>query len=144
MRETRQDGLTGWILGGLVVLALLAAHEFLGERNGLGDAADSASATAKPDELRPNPAAGARLVRVTYVPDGDSLVVTRGGEEIRVRLFGIDAPEKGQVMASASRSLTDRRRAAVHSTDRHRRRNLSGNVDRSPRWAHDKCQPDHE
>ena len=108
MRETRQDGLTGWIFGGLVVLALLAAHELLGERKGPADAADPASTTAKPDELRSYPASGVRLARVTYVPDGDSLVVTRGGEEIRVRLFGIDAPEKGQVMASASRSLTER------------------------------------
>jgi len=47
------------------------------------------------------------LARVSYVPDGDSLVVTRGGKEMRVRLWGIDAPEKGQVMASASRSLTE-------------------------------------
>ena len=44
---------------------------------------------------------------MTYVADGDSLVVVRNGQELRVRLFGIDAPEKGQVMASASRGLTE-------------------------------------
>ena len=107
MSDMRQDGLMGWILGGLVVLALLAAHELLGERNGLEGTANTSSTRAKPDELRRHPASGGRLARVTYVPDGDSLVVTRGGEEIRVRLLGIDAPEKGQVMASASRSLTE-------------------------------------
>ncbi len=108
MSDKRQDGLMGWILGGLVVLALLAAHELLvGERNGLERTANTLWTRAKPDELRPYSASGGRLARVTYVPDGDSLVVTRGGEEIRVRLWGIDAPEKGQVMASASRSLTE-------------------------------------
>ncbi len=107
MRDTRQDGLMGWIFGGLVVLALLAAHELLGERNGLEGTANFSLARAKPDEFRPHPASGGPLARVTYVPDGDSLVVIRRGEEIRVRLLGIDAPEKGQVMASASRSLTE-------------------------------------
>jgi endonuclease YncB( thermonuclease family) len=44
--------------------------------------------------------------KVTFVPDGDSLVVVVDGREERVRLLGIDAPEKGQPFANRSRELT--------------------------------------
>jgi micrococcal nuclease len=105
MPKTRTDDLRRWILGGLVVLALLAAYELSGDREGARDAAEPAR---KPVETG-SPQAGpvVSTARVTFVPDGDSLVVTQDGREIRVRLFGIDAPEKGQVMASAARSLTE-------------------------------------
>jgi endonuclease YncB( thermonuclease family) len=41
--------------------------------------------------------------RVVKVHDGDTVTVLVGGVERRVRLVGIDAPERGQPYASASR-----------------------------------------
>lgn len=41
--------------------------------------------------------------RVVKVHDGDTVTVLMGGVERRVRLVGIDAPERGQPYASASR-----------------------------------------
>jgi len=41
--------------------------------------------------------------RVTTVHDGDTVTVLTGGVARRVRLVGIDAPERGQPYASASR-----------------------------------------
>jgi len=41
--------------------------------------------------------------RVVKVHDGDTVTVLAGGVERRVRLVGIDAPERGQPYASASR-----------------------------------------
>jgi endonuclease YncB( thermonuclease family) len=43
---------------------------------------------------------------VTYVPDGDSLVVLINGRKDRVRIVGVDAPEKGQPFANRSRDFT--------------------------------------
>ena len=40
---------------------------------------------------------------VDHVADGDSLQVKHQGETVKVRLFGIDAPEKGQEFANMSR-----------------------------------------
>ena len=42
-------------------------------------------------------------VDVRYVIDGDSLVVTKNGEEMEVRLWGIDAPEYDQPHSDSSR-----------------------------------------
>jgi endonuclease YncB( thermonuclease family) len=41
--------------------------------------------------------------RVVKVHDGDTVTVLAGGGELRVRLVGIDAPERGQPYGSASR-----------------------------------------
>lgn len=40
--------------------------------------------------------------RVTWVNDGDTLIVLHKGRKIRVRLYGIDAPEKEQPYARQS------------------------------------------
>ena len=45
---------------------------------------------------------------VVHVSDGDSMIVAIDGEEYRVRLIGINAPEQGECMgAEARQSLTD-------------------------------------
>lgn len=48
--------------------------------------------------------------KCTYVQDGDSLKLIPQGstEEIRVRLYGIDAPEKGQEFSGQSRALLNK------------------------------------
>ena len=43
--------------------------------------------------LDPQPSAPVELYRVIRVIDGDTLLIRKGGEEINVRLIGIDAPE---------------------------------------------------
>ncbi len=42
------------------------------------------------------------------VRDGDTLEVMRAGRAIRVRLWGIDCPERGQAFAAAARQFTAR------------------------------------
>lgn len=44
--------------------------------------------------------------RVSYVADGDSLVVKVDGRKIRIRLWGIDAPEEGQSYSREAERLT--------------------------------------
>jgi endonuclease YncB( thermonuclease family) len=54
-------------------------------------------------------AASALDGRVVAVHDGDTITVLAGRREVRVRLAGIDAPERGQPHATASRrALADR------------------------------------
>ncbi len=49
---------------------------------------------AGPDALTP--------VNVARVIDGDTLEVRAGGELLRVRLFGVDAPERGEACAAVA------------------------------------------
>src|SRR5690606_6974431 len=54
---------------------------------------------------RADPPYDARLVRII---DGDSLVVEAGGARIELRVFGIDAPERGQAWSQRARqALTE-------------------------------------
>lgn len=46
--------------------------------------------------------------RTSRVIDGDSLVVKRGKEKIRIRLWGIDTPEKGQPFSQEAKRFTQR------------------------------------
>jgi endonuclease YncB( thermonuclease family) len=55
--------------------------------------------------LTANLIAGEMSGLVTFVYDGDSCKVRSGGIEYEIRLYGIDAPEKGQHFAEASKSL---------------------------------------
>lgn len=61
--------------------------------------------------------------KCTYVQDGDSLKLIPDGEteEIRVRLYGIDAPEKGQEFSNQSREqlrkLTQKKNIRVEVQD---------------------------
>ncbi|HYG02605.1 MAG TPA: thermonuclease family protein [Chryseosolibacter sp.] len=43
--------------------------------------------------------------QVIHVADGDTFVMTSGKKKIKVRLYGIDAPENGQDFANASREF---------------------------------------
>jgi len=47
--------------------------------------------------------AGVLEGRVVAVQDGDSIEVLSGGERVRVRIFGIDTPERGQPWAERSK-----------------------------------------
>ena len=44
--------------------------------------------------------------RVVHVLDGDTLITSRGRKAEIIRLFGIDCPEKEQVLGPAARSFT--------------------------------------
>jgi len=48
-------------------------------------------------------AAGEFEARVVSAQDGDTLTVLRGQEQVRIRLHGIDAPEKGQAFGTRSK-----------------------------------------
>jgi endonuclease YncB( thermonuclease family) len=66
-------------------------------------------------------------VTVVHVQDGDSLIVSRGGEEVTVRLEGIDAPERYQPFSNVARqhltSLAEGREVTLEEveTDRYGR-----------------------
>jgi micrococcal nuclease len=73
------------------VLALaVAACATGGPAEDPGAAADSGAAAASG---APRPPAGAFTATVERVVDGDTLIATRNGRRVRVRLIGIDAPE---------------------------------------------------
>ncbi|WP_343303683.1 thermonuclease family protein [Chitinophaga niabensis] len=44
--------------------------------------------------------------KVTAVKDGDTIEMLVNGKPIRIRLFGVDAPEKGQPFGEKSRQFT--------------------------------------
>ena len=44
--------------------------------------------------------------KVTSVKDGDTIEMLVNGKPIRIRLFGVDAPEKGQAFGEKSRQFT--------------------------------------
>lgn len=60
-------------------------------------------------------------VRVVGVSDGDTIRVVANGQEARVRLHGIDAPERGQdfgtVATKGLRSLLTGRQVSIEQTD---------------------------
>lgn len=51
----------------------------------------------------PPPAQGYRVVRVL---DGDTIEVLKEGRAVRVRLYGIDTPERGQAFGNVARRFT--------------------------------------
>lgn len=44
--------------------------------------------------------------QVVHVADGDTITVTRNGERIKVRLYGIDTPEKSQYYGQNAKQFT--------------------------------------
>jgi len=54
-------------------------------------------------------AGGLSAARVVLVSDGDSITVVAQGREQRIRLWGIDAPERGQPWSRVSRESLARR-----------------------------------
>lgn len=86
--------------------------------------------TPLPPEEAPSISIGSILTgKCAYVQDGDSLKFIPDGkaEEVRVRLYGIDAPEKGQEFSNQSReqlrklTLKKNIRVEVQDTDRYGR-----------------------
>jgi endonuclease YncB( thermonuclease family) len=65
--------------------------------------------------------------RVVSIADGDTITVLRGREQIRVRLHGIDCPERQQAFGTRARQFTGELAAGktvtvrVTDTDRHGR-----------------------
>jgi endonuclease YncB( thermonuclease family) len=57
----------------------------------------------------PGPARADFCGRVVSVHDGDTVTILSGGVERRVRLVGIDAPERGQPYGSAARRVLSAR-----------------------------------
>lgn len=84
-------------------------------------APEAASTPAPPPDEQPGPASttsaqepptgppaarGALPARCTGVSDGDTFTVICNGKELRIRLNGVDAPERYQPFAAASREFT--------------------------------------
>lgn len=44
--------------------------------------------------------------KVVSVNDGDTITVLRDGRQVKIRLYGIDSPEKGQDFGQKARQLT--------------------------------------
>ena len=66
-------------------------------------------------------AQGQWQAQVVAVQDGDSLIVKRGSQRVRLRLFGVDCPEKGQPHADQAREFSRRllgQRVTVHEMAR--------------------------
>jgi micrococcal nuclease len=65
--------------------------------------------------------------KVVRIADGDTVTILVGGNQVRVRLFGIDAPERGQDYSrKSSEALADlvfgkEVRVVVHDKDRYGR-----------------------
>jgi endonuclease YncB( thermonuclease family) len=79
-RASRRKNRSPWLIGGLAV-AVVAISYFLHETKA------PPSATAKGAEL---------ICTVKSVYDGDTLTASCPEGEVKVRMFGIDAPEMGQ------------------------------------------------
>ncbi|MFH2202414.1 MAG: thermonuclease family protein [Elusimicrobiota bacterium] len=51
------------------------------------------------------PAPAADRVKVIEVADGDTITVDKGGERVRIRFYGVDAPEMGQPYGEKAREF---------------------------------------
>ena len=64
---------------------------------------------------------------VVGISDGDTISVVRGGRAVKVRLYGVDAPEQGQAFGTKARQLTGELAfqrdvtVVIHATDRYGR-----------------------
>ena len=79
-------------IAGAVLFGLAALVWFKTQANG-------------PAPLPVDPTAGLESWQVVKVTDGDTIKVQRGGEELRIRFCGIDAPEKDQALGSEATAL---------------------------------------
>lgn len=93
-RRRRRLGRMGLVLGFAILLATvgfaLLDGDDAGDGAGLVLGADEAAALRHPDPAALVP------VRVVAVVDGDTLDVRAAGTDLRVRLFGVDTPERGE------------------------------------------------
>lgn len=67
-----------------------------------------------PAPLPVDPTAGLKTWQVVKVTDGDTINVHRGGQELRIRFCGIDAPETKQALGPESTALL---RQLIDSSD---------------------------
>ena len=44
--------------------------------------------------------------KVVHIADGDTITVLHGTEQVKIRLYGIDCPEKGQPFGNRAKQLT--------------------------------------
>lgn len=79
------------------------------ERNTQEEAADTISVVEGSDEApkntpqKPATAAGDKVIGIK---DGDTVVLLRNGEEVTVRLYGVDTPEKNQAYGQRAKQYT--------------------------------------
>jgi len=66
----------------------------------------AATGTARPGEVLPQKPATTVGDRVVAVKDGDTIVLLRNGEEVTVRLYGVDSPEKTQDFGQKAKQFT--------------------------------------
>lgn len=89
----------------------------------LGGLLASAPGCAKPRRSKPRPWQG----KVVGVADGDTITVLRGRERVRLRLHGVDSPEKRQAFGLEAKRFTTAKvlgkvvRVVPVTTDRYRR-----------------------
>ena len=87
-----------WLLPVLLVaLVACGGVDAVGGRGVPGEPGQAASVSPAGSSGQP--------AEVSYVLDGDTIEVTLDGTEERVRLIGIDAPERGDCYADESREL---------------------------------------
>lgn len=92
--------------GSFGVASLVTAALWLAAGGCDGTQSELAELPRNSDRAPARPDSGRRVLegRVSHVFDGDTLELVSAGEKIRVRLFGIDTPERGQPWADESRS----------------------------------------
>lgn len=101
----------------------LAGMSFLSQ----ADMLEALSKKQKPQEAKKQPQTAEFEGVVLRVSDGDTLLVRVEGKEIKVRVYGIDAPEKKQAGGEAAKEfleemlLTQRVKLNVIDTDRYGR-----------------------
>ena len=87
-------------IAGVVLVGLAAMVWLNAQRNETLQATKNRSAA-----LQLDPTTGLETWQVVKVTDGDTIKVQRGGEELRIRFCGIDAPEKDQALGPEATAL---------------------------------------
>jgi len=82
----------------------------------------------------PAPGRGEEIAgRIVKVKDGDSMEIRRGGENVGVRVFGVDSPERGQPFSARAKSFTTglvgNQEVVVRVKDVDRYRRIVGDVE---------------
>jgi endonuclease YncB( thermonuclease family) len=103
MKETMRPSRATWLVATLLLLATLGAR---------------ANGPARGSEIHG---------KVVQVKDGDSMVVRAGGENVGVRTFGVDCPERGMPWSGKAKTFTSTLvgnrdvKVIVHDVDRYGR-----------------------
>ena len=70
------------------------------------EALEAGRAKAKQPRFEPDDTATTLTGEVVFVPDGDSLTLSAGAARRRIRLHGIDCPERGQPFGGKAKRFT--------------------------------------